>query len=209
MLLNPCYLLELLENHNIKINKCIHIGAHKCEELSIYTTMGLTKDDIIWIDGNDDIIEIAKNNNIFIHNFIITDKDYCNVILYKANDTSSSSILDMAKHTDVYPNISYINNVSSQSITIDTFFNKHKIKAYEYNFLNIAIQGAELMALKGAINYLKYVDVIYIKVHQIELYKNCPDIKDIDDFLRDYNFTRIITIMTDKGWGDALYIISS
>jgi len=75
--------------------------------------------------------------------------------------------------------------------------------------MNITIQGAELMALRGATNYLKYAKAIYIKIHEIELYKNCPCIKDIDDFLKSYNFTRVITIMTDKGWGDALYTISS
>ena len=209
MLLNPSYLLELLNTNNIKINKCIHIGAHKCEELPIYITMGFAKDDIIWIEGNDDMVAVAKNNNISVHNYIITDKDYSEVILYKANDTASSSILDMSRHTEVYPDISYVNSTKSKSITIDTFFDIQGIKADEYNFLNIAIQGAELMALRGATNYLKYAKAIYIKIHEIELYKNCPGVKDIDDFLRDYNFTRVITIMTDKGWGDALYTISS
>ncbi len=208
MLLNPSYLLELLNSNNIKINKCIHIGAHKCEELPIYINMGFVKDDIIWIEGNNDMIEIANNNNITIYNYVITDKDNDDIILYKANDTASSSILDIARHKEVYPDISYITKSKSKSITIDTFFDTKGINATEYDFLNIAIQGAELMALQGAIKYLKYVKAIYIKIHKIELYKNCPCIKDIDDFLKEYNFTRIITIMTDKGWGDALYIIS-
>ena len=209
MLLNPSYLLELLNTNNIKINKCIHIGAHKCEELPIYITMGFAKDDIIWIEGNDDMVAVAKNNNIAVHNYIITDEDDSEVILYKANDTASSSILDMKRHVEVYPDISYANSIKSKSITIDTLLTIKGIRSDEYNFLNIAIQGAELMALRGAINYLKYAKAIYIKIHEIELYKNCPSIKEIDDFLRCYNFTRIITIMTEKGWGDALYIISS
>ena len=140
MLLNPSYLLELLNTNNIKINKCVHIGAHKCEELSIYITMGFVKDDIIWIEGNDDMVAIANNNNIVVHNYIITDKDDCDVILYKANDTASSSILDMYRHTEVYPDISYGNSTKSKSITIDTFLDIQGIKADEYNFLNIAIQ---------------------------------------------------------------------
>jgi len=209
MLLNPSYLLELLNTNNIKINKCIHIGAHKCEELPIYITMGFAKDDIIWIEGNDDMVAVAKNNNIAVHNYIITDEDDSEVILYKANDTASSSILDMKRHVEVYPDISYANSIKSKSITIDTLLTIKGIRSDEYNFLNIAIQGAELIALRGAINYLKYAKAIYIKIHEIELYKNCPSIKEIDDFLRCYNFTRIITIMTEKGWGDALYIISS
>jgi hypothetical protein len=206
MLLNPGYLSYLLITNNIKINKCIHVGAHKCEELPIYINLGLSNNDIIWIEGNSDLVSLSKDNKIY--NYIILDKDNCDIILHKANDTSSSSILDMYIHTEVYPTISYVNNEKSKSITIDTFLYLHNINKEEYNFLNIAIQGAELLALKGAINYLKYVNIIYIKIHEIELYKNCASIKDLDEFLGGYNFRRIITIMTDKGWGDALYITS-
>ena len=207
MLLNPDYLDYLLITNNIKIRKCFHIGAHKCEEAPIYNKLGLSDDDIIWIEGNNDMVEISKNNNIKnIYNYIISDKDNCDIILYKATDTSSSSILDMYKHSEVYPTISYVNSVKSKSITIDTFLNLYNINKVEYDFLNIAIQGAELLALKGALNYLKYVKVIYIKIHEMELYKGCANVKELDDFLGHYNFRRIITIMTDKGWGDALYI---
>jgi len=206
MLLNPDYLSYLLITNNIKINKCIHVGAHKCEELPIYINLGLSNNDIIWIEGNSDLVSLSKDNKIY--NYIILDKDNCDIILHKANDTSSSSILDMYIHKEVYPMISYVNNEKSKSITIDTFLNLHNINKKEYNFLNIAIQGAELLALKGAINYLKYVNIIYIKIHEMELYKNCTSIKELDEFLGGYNFRLIITIMTDKGWGDALYITS-
>lgn len=206
MLLNPDYLSYLLITNNIKINKCIHVGAHKCEELPIYINLGLSNNDIIWIEGNSDLVSLSKDNKIY--NYIILDKDNCDIILHRANDTSSSSILDMYIHKEVYPTISYVNNEKSKSITIDTFLHLHNINKREYNFLNIAIQGAELLALKGAINYLKYVKIIYIKIHEMELYKNCASIKDLDEFLGGYNFRRIITIMTDKGWGDALYITS-
>ena len=206
MLLNPNYLIELLTTNNIKIRKCIHIGAHKCEELPIYIKLGLSHNDIIWIEGNSDLVSLSKDNKIY--NYIILDKDDCDIILYRANDTSSSSILDMYIHKEVYPKISYINEIKSKSITIDTFLHLHNINREEYNFLNIAIQGAELLALKGAINYLKYVNIIYCKIHEIDPYKNCASIKELDEFLGGYNFRRIITIMTDKGWGDALYITS-
>lgn len=206
MLLNPDYLVELLNTNNIKINKCIHIGAHKCEEAPIYRKLGLSSNDIIWIEGNSDLVSLSKDSKIY--NYIISDKDNIDVILHKANDTSSSSILDMYIHKEVYPMISYVNSIKSKSITIDTFFDLHNINRSEFNFVNIAIQGAELLALKGAVNYLNYVKVVYIKIHETELYKGCANIKEIDDFLGHYNFTRIITITTDKGWGDALYIMS-
>jgi FkbM family methyltransferase len=204
MLLNPDYLVELLNTNNIKINKCIHIGAHKCEEAPIYRKLGISSNHIIWIEGNSDLVSLSKDCKIY--NYIISDKDNNEIILHKANDTSSSSILDMYIHKEVYPMISYINSIKSKSITIDTFFDLHNINKGDFNFINIAIQGAELLALKGAVNYLNYVKVVYIKIHEVELYKGCANIKEIDDFLGHYNFRRIITIMTDKGWGDALYL---
>jgi FkbM family methyltransferase len=206
MLLNPDYLVELLNTNNIKINKCIHIGAHKCEEAPIYRKLGISSNDIIWIEGNSDLASLSKDNKIY--NYIISDKDNSEIILHKANDTSSSSILDMYIHKEVYPMISYVNSIKSKSITIDTFFDLHNINKSDFNFVNIAIQGAELLALKGAVNYLNYVNVVYIKIHETELYKGCANVKEIDDFLGHYNFRRIITIMTDKGWGDALYFMS-
>ena len=168
--------------------------------------MGISSDDIIWIERNSDLVSLSKANKIY--NYIISDKDNSDIILHKANDTSSSSILDMYIHKEVYPKISYVNSIKSKSITIDTFFDLHNINRSDFNFVNIAIQGAELLALKGAVNYLNYVKVVYIKIHETELYKGCSNIKEIDEFLGNYNFRRIITIMTDKGWGDALYFMS-
>ena len=39
-----------------------------------------------------------------------------------------------------------------------------------------------------------------------ELYKKCGLITEIDTFLCEYNFKRVLTNMTPHGWGDALYI---
>jgi hypothetical protein len=64
------------------------------------------------------------------------------------------------------------------------------------------------MALKGAIKSIQYAKVIYLEVNEKELYKNCGLINEIDVFLEQYNFKRVLTHMTQHGWGDALYIIN-
>jgi hypothetical protein len=38
------------------------------------------------------------------------------------------------------------------------------------------------------------------------LYKGCGLIEEVDNFLAQYNFKRVITQITVHGWGDALYI---
>ena len=62
------------------------------------------------------------------------------------------------------------------------------------------------MALHGAGDYIKYVDVMYLEVNEKELYKNCGLIDELDSFLSRHNFKRVITKMTEYGWGDAIYI---
>ena len=65
------------------------------------------------------------------------------------------------------------------------------------------------MALKGATKSIKHAKEIYLEVNEKELYKNCGLIDDIDVFLLQYNFKRVLTHMTKYGWGDALYIIAN
>ncbi len=74
------------------------------------------------------------------------------------------------------------------------------------NFWNFDIQGAELMALKGAAESLQHVDALYLEVNEKELYVGCGLIDEIDAFLQVRQFKRVITEMTVHGWGDALYV---
>jgi hypothetical protein len=76
----------------------------------------------------------------------------------------------------------------------------------EYDFWNFDIQGAELFALKGANTAIKYAKAIYLEVNTEEVYKGCALIGELDNFLDKHNFKRVITKMTEYGWGDALYI---
>ena len=99
--------------------------------------------------------------------------------------------------------------IQQKSITIDTFFERNNIDASKYNFWNFDIKGAELMALKGGIKSIKYAKALYLEVNEKESYKNCGLINEIDTFLSKYNFKRVLTNMTQHGWGDGLYILDN
>jgi hypothetical protein len=98
--------------------------------------------------------------------------------------------------------------MKATTLTLNTFFEKNKIDVSKLNFWNFDIQGAELMALKGAATHINNADIIYLEVNVKELYKNCAFMSEIDTYLSDYGFTRVITNMTPHGWGDAMYIKS-
>ena len=197
----------LLEN-NIDIFGAFHIGAHECEELTFYNNLGLDNNSIVWIDAIPNKVTEAINRGIpNVYNAVITDKDYENVVLNISNNIQSSSVLEFGTHSQEYPWIVYVDKIEQQSITVDTFFEKNGIDASKYNFWNFDIQGAELMALKGCVKSLQHVKALYLEVNEKELYKNCALISDIDNFLSQYNFRRVLTVITQYGWGDALYII--
>ena len=196
----------LLEN-NIDIFGSFHIGAHDCEEMQFYNKLGLKPEDVVWIDAMTSKVNEATERGIpNVYNAVITDKDDEEIIFNISNNVQSSSVLEYGTHSQEHPWVVYVDKINLKSITIDTFFERNNIDASKYNFWNFDIQGAELMALKGATQSIKYAKAIYLEVNEKELYKNCGLITEIDSFLIQYNFRRVLTNITQHGWGDALYI---
>jgi FkbM family methyltransferase len=209
MLIDFNQITEILSAHNIKLSGAFHIGAHDCEELQFYNHLGLKNEDVVWIDAIPWKVSEAINRGIpNVYHAVITDKDNENLIFNISNNVQSSSILEFGTHALEHPSVVYVDKLSLSSITIDSFFEKHNIDPSKFDFWNFDIQGAELLALKGALQSLRYAKVLYLEVNERELYKNCALISDIDEFLLQYNFKRVLTNMTQHGWGDALYLLS-
>ena len=210
MLIPYEYIHKILLDYNIKITGAFHVGSHDCEEIDFYKSLSLTYQDIIWIDALEFKVNQCKELGIpNVYNAVISDKDDEDTIFHISNNHQSSSILDLHTHSIEHPHIVYIDEFKTKTISINSFFEKNNIdNVNKYNFWNFDIQGAELLALKGADKYIKNVDAMYLEVNEKELYKNCGLINEIDAFLANYGFKREITCMTPHGWGDALYIKS-
>lgn len=211
MLIPHAEILKTLKTHNINITGALHIGAHDCEELGFYkNSLQILDSDIIWIDAIKEKVEECKLKGIKnIYNDVISDKDNETVIFNISNNHQSSSILELGTHTVHHPGIFYKLKRVMKSTTIDSFMKKNSFNSKKYNFWNFDIQGAELLALKGGLESIKSVDAIYLEVNTEEIYKTCPLISEIDDFLYKFGFTRVITNITQWKWGDALYIKSN
>jgi FkbM family methyltransferase len=209
MLIHMKDVVSILTANNISISGVFHVGAHECEELPEYVnTLKVPAQDIIWVDAiQEKVAQSAKRGIPNVYNAVITDKDDQEVQFNISSNGQSSSILEFGTHAKDYPWCVYVDKRKQTSITVDSFFQRNNLDASKYNFWNFDIQGAELLALKGAPNSLKHAKVIYLEVNEQEVYKNCGLIDEIDRFLSQHNFKRVITEMTEQGWGDALYII--
>jgi FkbM family methyltransferase len=210
MIINLEEIQNILTSKKINIKGCFHVGAHDCEELPIYNSFGIKTKDIIWVDA----LEFKVNESLMrgipnVYHAVITDKDDEDVVFNVANNIQSSSILEFGTHSTEHPGVVFVDKIHQKSITIDTFFKRNNLDASKYDFWNFDIQGAELLALKGATETIKHAKVLYLEVNSKELYKNCALINEIDEYLSQFNFKRVLTNMTIHKWGDALYILDT
>jgi len=213
MLIKEKEVIELLYKHNIHCKGVLHLGSHECEELPFYERLGIAKTNILWIDALDQKVKQATDRGIpNVFKAVITDRDNDTVTfnitnnLHVADNYQSSSVLEFGTHATEHPHVQIVKSIQETSITLDTFLKANHLDPTLYEFWNFDIQGAELMALKGATQALQYAKVLYLEVNTAELYKGCALIGEMDDFLKEHGFTRVITNMTVHGWGDAIYL---
>ncbi len=196
-----------LDTHGILVRGILHVGAHHCEELEAYEAHGIPRSNVVWIDALEDKVNKCKSDGIpNVYCAVVSDKDNETVTFHVANNGQSSSFLDLKTHATQYPGIKYVSHIRKQTITLKTFFSQQGLDTTMYNFWNFDIQGAELKALHGASDLLKTVDALYLEVNEDELYAGCGLIKDVEAYIGQFGFQRVLYNLSTYGWGDALYI---
>ena len=189
---------------DLRLKGCIHIGAHEGQEYPLYKMYGL--DNLLFYEPLPDNFAALKEKvgpevklrNIALGNTTGT------VEMYLEDRGLSSSILEPAYHLEQYPQIEFNNKAEVEITRLDD----EEFDRNDYNFINVDVQGYELEVLKGATKTLEHIDLVLSEVNKEELYKGCPRIEDIDSFLSDFGFQRIVEYWQQDGgtWGDALYL---
>jgi FkbM family methyltransferase len=196
-----------LQRKKITVTGALHLGAHECEELPFYHSLGLKREQVVWVDAIPANIARVKQWGIpNVYQAVITDKDDEEVVFHISNNVQSSSVLEFQTHAHEHPQVFYVDEFRTTSVTLDTFLERNQLDASHYTFWNMDIQGAELMALKGAPKAIRYAKALYLEVNERELYKGCGQLPELDAFLASLGFQRVLIRMTPHGWGDALYL---
>ena len=202
MLINAAMIAKIW---SIKPTGVIHIGAHLAEEMRQYSDLNWGH--MYWVEANPKLAQDLVQNLDSSQNTIIEcaawDVDNLPMKFHETTDTQSSSILRLKKHSLYYPRILTKIEYTVLARRIDCLFDSPP----PFTFANIDIQGAELQAIKGMGELIQSLDAIYSEVNREELYEGCANVKELDDYLREYKFQRVATRwVLGKGWGDALYI---
>ena len=207
MLIKQETVIQALSDYGITPTGVLHIGAHECEELPFYERIGISKNQMVWLDAVQDKVDLATARGVpNVFKAVVTDKDDDTVTFRLTNNVQSSSVLEFGTHAKHHSWVHFVGETKETTVTVDTFLQRHHLDASKYDFWNFDIQGAELMALKGATKALEHVKALYLEVNTEEVYKGCALMTEIDAFLGERGFKRVITDITSFGWGDALYV---
>ena len=187
----------------------IHVGADKGEESPYYYTLGI--ENVLWIEADPTAaVELRKNIKDYkgskVAVFAASDQNgQANLYHMGASHGASSSLLKAKDFLTYYP--TSVNQKSTYLVEtrrLDDYFKENSAKPY--NIMVMDIQGAELLALKGAPETLRNIDCIITEVSYTPLYEGNALIKDLDAFLGQHDFTRVDLISCTHYTGDALYI---
>ena len=174
----------------VKSRGILHLGANRCQEKDIYTQL-VPINKVLWVEAIPSIVRDMQvaDASLRIFQGVISDIDNQDIDFYiSSNDGQSSSFLELGLHREYYPWVTYVNMMELVTVTVDTFLERHMIAPHHINILVMDLQGAELLALKGANKLLPFIDCIHLEVNSVEIYEGCALFYQIEQWLDNKNF---------------------
>jgi FkbM family methyltransferase len=209
---------KLFPKYNIKPKGVLHIGANIGEEADVYYELGIDK--AFFIEASTEIY-IKLSDNLKKPQYkgryvsilaCIGESNYTGVIHIANNAGQSSSLLELGTHKIQHPDVHFIRD---EKVVVRTMMDvweqlkEHHVfteKEFgEFDFLNIDIQGAELMALKGMGDLLRQFKWACLELNRGQVYQGCGEVESVDLFMISHGFRRVETKWVGN-WGDGIYI---
>ena len=194
----------LKKKYKMNIKGIIHIGAHFGQEIPDYIDCGIQ--DMVMFEPLEEnfkvLAEKAKglNANIVGHQVALGPEPGKTKMYVSDHNRISSSILKPKVHLIHHPNVKFPETEEVEVNCLDNY------DCFNYNFINMDVQGYELEVLKGGKKTLDQVDYVYCEVNRDEVYENNAFVEELDEFLAEYNMERVMTSWEGQIWGDALYV---
>lgn len=201
----------LIERFNIQPQGVLHVGANTGQEAEVYYANGVKR--TIWIEADPAVFSQLETNL----------QKYPHARAFEAacwyvdgapmdlnvtdNNSESSSLLPMGTHAIVHPSVKVVGQKPVFTKRLDTLLEENALDIFDYDFLNMDIQGAEIFALKGLGKLLQHIKYIYSEVNYKELYKGCALFPGFKKYLEERGFMLLAEEKAgDTGWGDAFFI---
>lgn len=172
----------------------IHVGANSGQERDCYRGLGLP---VIWVEAMAEVFDqlvsnIADYPNQRAFCALLTDRDNVEYDFHIAsNHGASSSILPLALHRDIWPNVTYVATRRLRSTTLATLFQRENLSPVQYPTLIMDVQGAELMVLKGAGSLIQNFRFVKAEAADFESYAGGARLNQLQVYLREFGFREL------------------
>ena len=91
----------------------------------------------------------------------------------------------------IHKEISMMDVIKLKTSRFDTITKKNYIDINKYNFWVVDLQGAELLALKGASESIRMCNFIFIEISKEDIYKGGANWNELNEFLKKKGFTPV------------------
>jgi len=202
MILN---LIQLVEKYEMDIKGVIHIGAHFGEENPAYDNVGIKNRAFFEpLKSNfNKLKENIKDEKYTLYNIALGNENKeIEMYVESVNLGQSCSVLKPKGHLIQYPHITFNEKEVVDMKRLDDV----GLKLDNFNFINMDVQGFELEVLKGAEKTLNSIDYIMSEINRAEVYENCAQIYELEDFLKNYGFELVEEDWGGYTWGDGFFI---
>jgi FkbM family methyltransferase len=194
---------RMMKKHEVQAKGVLHLGASEGQEAPAYHRHGLK---MAFVEALPAVFEILKlkteQYGAVCYNACVSNVNGQLVVFNVANNGGqSSSMLEFGTHLTAHPDVQFVDKISMKTVRADALVKN----VADYDMLVMDLQGVELMALQGLGEKLHGFKYVYTEVNQKQVYKGCVEVKELDNYLRQFGFQRIETKWTSWGWGDALY----
>lgn len=191
----------------------VHVGASLAGEMADY--ISLSPERIVWIEADPSVFARLKGSiseeaikgppHQILINALVTDKDGdpVNFKLFSNNGESSSifSSTDLLRSTwtDVHETGATLDLTSRR---LDTLLTENGLQPTDIDVLIFDVQGAELLGLRGAGDFLRNAKFVEVESSLVEIYAGAPLAGEVDAYLTEHGFRR----ETPLQWhGDVVY----
>jgi FkbM family methyltransferase len=221
---------QLLQKYNINIKGIVHVGAHEGGETLTYVKAGIT--DVILVEANPFRFsnlteslntgryvtwcspltysyfnkaeaEILKEYKAF--NYAVSDKEEGTITFNLSNyDGGTDSIFKINEwgRDSSWTPYEHVAEIEVPTTTLDKIVEDKS----KYNFLNMDVEGAELMVLRGATEVLKHMECIMLETQDKIRFEGSCTRQELVEFLDGYGFELKEYHDTGKEWGDCLFL---
>lgn len=200
-----------LESAWRQVRGVIHVGANEGQERDFYARLGVP---VLWVEPIPEVYEKLSANIAALPKqraleALVGGRDGEPAILHVAsNHGESSSILDLAEHATMRPDITYVRDIPLVATTLPTLLAKAGADPCLFDMLVLDTQGSELSILTGALPLLAGFRFILSEVADFEAYSGCARRDAMTAFLAGQGFREsVITVTARNGKGGCYYDI--